>query len=200
MPASADDDRPLPDRILDAAETVLRRHGADKTNVVDVAKVMGMSHGNVYRVFPNKKAMLDAVAVRWMEATVRPLDAITADRGRSAVERLSAWFDTLRAIKRRKVRDDPELFRAYHKHVVGLRDAVDAHVEHLIGQLTTIVADGVAGGEFSAVLDPAAAARAFLQATYRFHHPALLVLDPPPTDEDARMVLALLVAGMRAGV
>ena len=135
-----------------------------------------------------------------MEATVNPLDAIAADPKRSAVDRLTDWFDTLRAIKRRKVRDDPELFRAYHKHVVGLRDAVDAHVERLIGQLSRIVANGVADGEFPATLDPATAARAFLQATYRFHHPALLVLDPPPTDAEARVVLALLVAGMRAGI
>ena len=35
------------DRILEAAEEVLRRHGPAKTNVVDVARALGVSHGSV---------------------------------------------------------------------------------------------------------------------------------------------------------
>ena len=51
----------MPHRILDAAEEMLRRHGVQKTNVVDVARALGMSHGNIYRHFPSKQALLDAV-------------------------------------------------------------------------------------------------------------------------------------------
>ena len=41
-----------PDRILDSAEQVLRRYGAGKATVVDVARALGVSHGSVYRHFP----------------------------------------------------------------------------------------------------------------------------------------------------
>ena len=41
-----------PERILDAAEEVLRRFGPTKTTVVDVARALGVSHGSVYRHFP----------------------------------------------------------------------------------------------------------------------------------------------------
>ena len=189
----------LPQRILDAAETILRRHGVEKTNVVDVARALGMSHGNIYRHFPSKKALVDAVAVRWLHRLMDPLEAIAADRARPAPERLARWFDALRLAKRHKVRDDPELFRVYHRVVETMREAVGEHIEALLAQLEAIIADGVAAGEFAGKLDPKAAARSFLYATAAFHHPALVVLEPLPTEAEARAVLDLLLAGMRAG-
>jgi hypothetical protein len=65
--------------------------------------------------------------------------------------------------------------------------------------LERMIAAGVAAGEFPRKLDPEAAARAFLQATSPFHHPALVVQEPPSTEADARAVLGLLLAGLRAG-
>ena len=196
MPAEA----PLSHRILDAAEAMLRRHGAEKTNVVDVARALGMSHGNIYRHFPSKKAILDAVAVRWLDKVASPLTLIAADRTRTASDRLVAWFDALRIAKRHKVRDDPELFRVYHQIVMSMREVVDNHVGELLGQVERIITDGVAAGEFSGKLDPRTAARAFLYATSAFHHPAMVVLEPLPTETEARTVVDLLLAGLREGV
>ncbi len=48
------DEALTPDRILDAAEDVLRRYGPAKATVVDVARALGVSHGSVYRHFPSK--------------------------------------------------------------------------------------------------------------------------------------------------
>lgn len=190
---------PLSQRILDAAEAILRRHGVEKTNVVDVARALGMSHGNIYRHFPSKKALVDAVAVRWLNRLMDPLIAIAADHERPASERLAAWFDALRIAKRKKVRDDPELFRVYQRVVETMREMVGEHIEALLGQVAGIIADGVAAGEFPATLDPKTAARAFLYASSAFHHPALLVLEPLPTEAEAHAVIGLLLAGLRAG-
>ncbi len=190
----------LSHRILDSAEGILRRHGIEKTNVVDVARALGMSHGNIYRHFPSKKALVDAVAVRWLNRLMDPLAAIAADHARPASERLAAWFDALRNAKRAKVRDDPELFRVYHRVVETMREAVGEHIAALLDQLKEIIADGVAAGEFSGKLDPKTAARSFLYATVAFHHPALVILEPLPTEAEARAVLDLLLAGMRAGM
>lgn len=189
----------LPQRILDAAEAVLRRHGAEKTNVVDIARALGMSHGNIYRHYPSKKAILDAVVARWMSLVTVPLTAIAKDRTKPAPERLALWFDTLREAKRRKVVDDPELFRVYHGIVETMREVVAEHVTSLLGQVESMITEGVAAGDFSPTLDPATAAQAFLQATVAFHHPALIT-QRFPSDEEARLVLKMLLAGMRAGV
>ena len=62
------------ERILDASEDVLRRFGPAKATVVDVAKALGVSHGSVYRHFPTKVALRDAVARRWLDRLAEPLD------------------------------------------------------------------------------------------------------------------------------
>ena len=190
-------ENPLPQRILDATEGVLRRHGAEKANVVDVARALGMSHANIYRHFPSKKALLGAVAARWLHAVCAPLEIIAADVTRPAGERLAAWFHTLRAAKRRKVLDDPELFRVYQDITEGAREVVGAHVAALLNQLEHIIAGGIAAGEFPADTKAAVAARAFLQATVQFHHPAMVAQEPTPTDTDADAVIDLLLAGLR---
>ena len=47
----------LPERILEATEEVLRRHGPAKATVVDVARALGVSHGSVYRHFRTKAVL-----------------------------------------------------------------------------------------------------------------------------------------------
>lgn len=192
-----DADSSLKERIMDAAEEVLRRHGAAKTNVVDMAQVLGMSHANIYRYYPSKKALFDAVAARWLHRISAPLQAIADDAGRPAAERLAAWFDALRRSKRNKVRRDPELFRVYHGIVEKAHEVVGAHVAALLAQLERIIADGVANGEFAPGALAATVARVFLMATVQFHHPALVAQDPPPTEADARALFSLLLTGLR---
>lgn len=188
------------DRILDATQEVLRRYGVEKTNVVDIARALGVSHTNIYRHFPSKKALLEAVAARWLHAVSSPLQRIADDPARPAAERLVAWFDALRSAKRHKVLDDPELFRVYHGLAVATRALVTEHVADLIGQLERIIADGMARDEFSDRLDARAAATACLHATARLHHPALLMQGGPPEEAEVRTLLGLLLTGLRLGL
>src|SRR5262245_23331996 len=90
------------DQILDVAVEVLRRHGPDKTGVVDVARALGMSHGSIYRHFKSKEALFDAVAERWLHAVSGPLAVIVESR-RAPEARLRLWFETLVKVKRKKV-------------------------------------------------------------------------------------------------
>jgi AcrR family transcriptional regulator len=60
------------ERILEASEDVLRRYGPAKANVIDVARELGVSHGSVYRHFPSKAALRDAVAERWLHSISEP--------------------------------------------------------------------------------------------------------------------------------
>ena len=72
------------ERILDAAEDVLRRFGPAKATVVDVARALGVSHGSVYRHFPSKAALRDAVAERWLDRVSAPLAEAAAVPGPAA--------------------------------------------------------------------------------------------------------------------
>jgi len=159
-----------PDQILEAAEDVLRRYGPAKANVVDIARALGVSHGSIYRHFPSKAALGDAVARRWLGRIMAPLTVIAEAPG-PATERLRAWLDALIAAKHAKVLDDPELFATYTALAGEAREVVAEHVAALVAQIAAILADGVAQGEFE-VADPALTASAVLDATGRFHKPS----------------------------
>lgn len=158
-----------PERMLEAAEEVLRRYGPAKANVVDVARALGVSHGSVYRHFPSKVALRDEVTERWLSEISEPLEAVATRKG-AARARLRRWLDLLVTSKQRKALEEPELFATYVELTADSRDVVRAHVDKLVGQVGQIVADGVAQGAFEAA-DPRTTARAIFDATARFHNP-----------------------------
>jgi AcrR family transcriptional regulator len=183
--------------ILDTAEQVLRRYGPAKATVVDVARALGVSHGSVYRHFPSKVALRDAVAERWLARVSSPLGAIAAT-DEPAPDRLRRWMAELSGAKRRLAREDPELFDTFHTIATQAREVVTEHLRILAGQIAGIVAAGIAAGIF-APTDPAVAGRAVLQATARFHHPAHAgEWADPDLDADLDAVVSLLLAGLRA--
>lgn len=187
------------ERILQASEDVLRRYGPAKATVVDVARELGVSHGSVYRHFPSKAALRDAVAERWLADVSEPLAAIAGAEG-PAPERLRRWLDLLVESKQSRARDDPELFATYVQ-IAGESSAVIAeHVNTLVAQLARIIADGIEQGAFTST-DASAAARAVFDATSRFHNPANGASWSDPGIAAAyERVIALVVAGLSAPV
>ena len=159
-----------PERILEATEDVLRRYGLAKATVVDVARVLDVSHGSVYRHFPSKASLREAVAKRWLDRVNAPLQKI-ADSTGPAPAKLERWLRTMLAIKHKKVSDDPEMFATYLTLAREACEVVRAHKERLADQVAHILADGVKQGAFH-VTDVKAASRAVFDATIRFHHPA----------------------------
>jgi AcrR family transcriptional regulator len=187
-----------PDRILDAAELVLTRYGPAKTTVVDVARELGVSHGSVYRHFPSKAALRDAVTERWLKLVSKPLAKIVAENA-PASDRLRRWLEKLIAKKRKKAKVQPELFAMYHAIFSESREVIQAHMETLTSQISAIVADGVARGEFISV-DPVAAGKAIFVATARFHDPAYAAeWNDPGLDAVFNEIWRLILGGLTAG-
>jgi AcrR family transcriptional regulator len=186
-----------PERILEATEDVLRRFGLAKATVVDVARALDVSHGSVYRHFPSKASLRQAVAKRWLDRANAPLEKIAEASG-PAPARLERWLRTMFEIKHKKVCDDPEMFATYLALAQEACEVVKAHKERLVGQIAHILADGVKQGAFD-VADVKASARAVFDATIRFHHPAHSDewVDPQLAARiDA--LLALLLKGLEA--
>ena len=159
-----------PERILEATEEVLRRYGLAKATVVDVARALDVSHGSVYRHFPSKASLRQAVAKRWLDRANAPLLKIAETTG-PAPARLEKWLRTMFEIKHKKVCDDPEMFATYLALAQEACVVVKAHKERLVDQVARIIADGVKQGAFQ-VADAKIAARAVFDATTRYHHPA----------------------------
>ncbi|MER5514234.1 TetR family transcriptional regulator [Streptomyces sp. NPDC002763] len=183
------------ERILEATEEVLRRHGPAKATVVDVARALGVSHGSVYRHFRTKAALREAVTKRWLDRTSEQLSGIAA-ADRAPKERLRDWLWALFDAKRRKAGDDPELFATYMVLVDENGPAVTGHLDDLTGQLTGILRDGAGTGVFT-VSDPAAAARVVFQATGRFHDPGYArEWVRPEAEADFASLVDLLLRGL----
>lgn len=191
-------DTPLTrERILEAAEDVLRRFGPAKATVVDVARALGVSHGSVYRHFASKAALRDAVAERWLARIAAPLEQVVAAEG-PAPERLRRWLEHLIAAKRQRAREDPELFAAYVALAGESRAVIQAHVAHLVSQAAAIIGDGVRQGAF-AVPDAASAGRAVFDATARFHDPVHVAQwSDPSLDSSFAGVWTLVLRGLSA--
>lgn len=187
------------ERILEATEEVLRRHGPAKATVVDVARALGVSHGSVYRHFRTKAALREAVTKRWLDRTSEELSGIATDAARDPETRLRDWLAALFAAKRRKAGGDPELFATYLVLAGESGGAVADHVTDLTGQLARIVEAGVESGAFVSA-DPATTARALFQTTGRFHDPCYVgEWTRPDIESDFTAAVDLLVRGLRAG-
>ena len=185
------------ERILDAAEDVLRRFGPSKATVIDVARALGVSHGSVYRHFAGKAELRDAVVQIWLSRMNGPLEAIAAEEGPLA-ERLHRWLRELSLLKRRRLLDDPELFAAYGALALEARTVVGEHVEYLTVHMTQMIREGVASGEFEAA-DPTAAARGVLVATSPFHNPiSSAEWTRPDIDTLFDEVWAIILRGLRS--
>jgi AcrR family transcriptional regulator len=185
------------EQILTAAEDVLRRFGPSKATVVDVARALGVTHGSVYRHFPSKTALREAVTKRWLDRAHEPLIAVvTADD--PAPARLRRWLTTLCEGKRRNALDDPELFATYS--VLGAESStmVAAHIDFLVGHLTEIIAAGIEHGDFNAA-DPEATARAVFDATAKFHNPRHAAeWSDPRIETEFDAVCSLILSGLLA--
>ncbi|WP_333772679.1 TetR/AcrR family transcriptional regulator [Streptomyces sp. IBSBF 3136] len=185
------------ERILEATEEVLRRHGPAKATVVDVARSLGVSHGSVYRHFRTKAALREAVTKRWLDRTSERLAGIAAGDD-AAEDRLRAWLAALFEAKRHKAGDDPELFATYTVLTDENGGVVGEHVTDLTAQLARIIEAGAGAGSFTTP-DPAAAARAVFQATGRFHDPCYArEWQQPGIRTEFEAVVELLVRGLKA--
>lgn len=184
-------------RILEAAETLLRRHGLEKLNVIDVARVLNMSHGNVYRHFASKAELRATVIERWLDRIAAQTEVV-AHGTEPGKDRLCEWLHRLAAIKQRKVVEDAELLVAAARVVRDRPSVEHDHSARLTAQVVRILYDGVADGTLPGVSSPEVSARAILNATVRFHHPELVVNGGPAAAQSAALseVISLLMTGL----
>src|SRR5215468_7624754 len=74
-------------RIMDTAEALFRRLGYAKTAVADIAAELGMSPANVYRFFPSKIAIVEAICQRCLSEAEDRMWVVARSRD-TASERL----------------------------------------------------------------------------------------------------------------
>ena len=184
--------------IVSAAEEVLRRHGPEKTTVLDVARLLGVSHGSVYRHFPSKAALREAVIRRWLDRVREDLATAVQDSELTPPDRLRALLTAMFSAKRAKAREDPELFATFRVLAAEHSTVSTAHVAFLLDEIRAIVVDGIAGGDF-APGEPETISRAIFNATTRFHDPTHAAeWRSPEVEAESAGVISLILNGIRA--
>lgn len=155
--------RALYNRVLDEAARIFDERGYHATTTNDVAEAAGVSVGSLYQYFPNKDALLVALAERHLDE-VRPLLTALSDRLRSQlpdVEELCreivragvAWNETDRlhellwraprspALVERLAEIDDEMTRELEWHLVRLGH--DPDVAALRAQLVVTAIEAI---------------------------------------------------------
>lgn len=188
------------DRILATARDLIRRFGGAKTNVVDIAQEMGLSHSAIYRHFRSKAEIFDALAAATMAEEAALAEGFVEADG-PAPDRLIALVLALHRSKRAKFADDPEMHALYRRIVEERPDLILDYARRMTELVRRLLADGVARGEF-AEGDLDAAAGAVRDAVTVFVHPAHVeAAAKAGLDQEAALqkVLRIVVAGLAAG-
>jgi len=188
-------------RILDVAAAHIRRFGVKRMTVVGVAEELGMTHANVYRYFPSKLALLDAVTAHWL----KPLEAgirDSADSPDPAYDKLERVLFVLHRTYRNKFESDPLIFDLFADSVTEGRGVARKHRNQVQGTMQRVIEEGIAGGTFD-LTDHRKALGLVFDAMHRFIHPVPIRMDSdiPRNALDLRverltkMVLRTIVSG-----
>ncbi len=136
-------------RLLGIATEHLARLGPKRVTVVAVAAEAGMTHANVYRYFPSKDALLDAVAGRWLRDVETRLAGI-ADAPDPADDKIERLLVALAALQRDALTNEPNLFSVHLDATVAARPIARRHRVRLRSLVERVVEEGITSGIFSA--------------------------------------------------
>lgn len=180
------------EQILNATEEALRRFGVAKTSVTDVAKILKVSHGTIYRHFKSKVELLEGTTEKWLNETfIVPLTAVYKDYSIKDSDSLKTYVQTLIALKRSYANQEKELFEMYAKVTVESEDLIERHVNHITNQMSEIIKRSDI--QTSA---PNRLAHSIFFATTRFHHPShAYEWDKPTIDQEFLDLWELLEQG-----
>ena len=158
-------------RILDIAWDLFRRLGA-RTTIGDVAEQLGMSSANVYRFYPSKQALCEAVASRQLGALTQCAGEI-ARRPGSPSERIRATMLMLYECMRDSMISESRVHEIVDIAIKESWPAIETFKQDCCAIVIGLVTEGQARGEFGPG-DPMLLAGQTLCACAGIHHPTLI--------------------------
>jgi AcrR family transcriptional regulator len=158
--------------IVETARAHLRRFGEDKMTIIGIARTLGMSHANIYRYFPSKTAVVDAVLDGWLSRVENFIEEV-AHREGTAAESIERVVIELHGRRRAKFQQEPELYESFRRVIVSRPTAVAKRQAKIVAVFRELIEQGIRDGEFCPV-DPEEAATVLEDATAFFLHPAVM--------------------------
>ena len=159
-------------RIMATADTLFRRIGFAKTAVADIAAELGMSPANVYRFFPSKNAIVEAICQRCLSGLEEKAWAVARAKAPAAV-RVERLFLEILAYNKENLLQEQRVHDIVLVAIEHNWQAIRAHKDSLRNVLELILRDGIAAGEFELV-DPRETAELIKRSMIAFTHPVLI--------------------------
>src|SRR5215467_1250369 len=159
-------------RIMEAAEGLFRTLGFHKTAVADIAAALKMSPANVYRFFPSKNAIVEAICQRCLSEVQEKAWAVSRSK-EPAGRRLERLILEILAYHKENCLVEK---RVHDMVLVAMEqnwDAILAHKETIRTVVERILRDGIEAGEFEPV-DPRETSHALMRSLVGFCHPVLV--------------------------
>lgn len=177
--------------ILACAWDLFRQLGY-RTTIADIAGKLGMSSANIYRFFPSKQSLSEAVCASVLGALVDAMHQAAAGPG-DAKARIRAVLPMLYHGMRDQMHNEK---RAHEVVDVAMQEgwpSIDRFIERCASLLGELIAEGHRAGEFGPG-DPAMLGMLALQATIIIHHPTMIAQcmgDDPNAEAEAIIAFAL---------
>lgn len=184
-------------RIIATADALFRRLGYAKTAVADIAGELGMSAANVYRFFPSKNAIVEAICRRCLGELDEKAWAIARSRGPAAA-RLERLVLEILAYHKENLLTDKRVNDIVLVAIEDSWDAVQAHKEAIRNAAELILRDGMEAGDFDK-LDPTETSRLLMRSLVAFMHPVLIsqcLSDEVDMEAEARTMVRFLLRAM----
>jgi len=159
-------------RIMETADALFRRLGFAKTTVADIASELDMSPANVYRFFPSKTAIVQAICHRCLSEVEEAAWAIARSKA-PAAQRLERLILEILAYHKENLLTEQRVNDIVLVAIEHNWDNIRAHKAALRNVVELILRDGIEAGEFEAV-DPRTTAELIMQSTVVFTHPVLI--------------------------
>jgi AcrR family transcriptional regulator len=185
-------------KILEEAERLFRHYGYSKTTIGDISEACSMSPANIYRFFPSKSALVEAMVREVVAALEARLFAIVrADL--LASERLTRLIKEIH----QHTLDDYLDHRKVHEIVLVAMEeqwlTLREHLDKVAAYFGEIIASGIERGEF-APCDIRRTAKCVHASVVTLCHPGLVALKLDEEDrESPDEMAAFLINALKAG-
>jgi len=167
--AKPDDTR---ERIMETAETLFRRMGYAKTAVADIAAELRMSPANIYRFFPSKTAIVQAMCERCLNELEEKIWSIARSRG-PAAQRLERLELEVFAYHKENLLEEQKVSDIVQVAMEESWAAIMAHKEVVRTAIELVLRDGIESGEFDPI-DPRETSTTIMRAYAAYCHPVMI--------------------------
>jgi AcrR family transcriptional regulator len=159
-------------RIIETAEALFRRLGFAKTTVADIASELKMSPANVYRFFPSKNAIVEAICKHCLSEVEEKAWAVARSKA-PAAQRMERLILEILAYHRANLATEHRVNELVVAAIEHSWETIRNHKDALRNVTELILRDGIEAGEFEP-LDPRRTAELFMRAMVVFTNPMFL--------------------------